>query len=520
MKKSLVSILLVVLLVAASLVACTPKPQPEPPQPDKSNVKFQTNTVTLYVGDTYQTVVEGLSDGETITSYDSNNPSVATVDGNGVVTAVAVGSATVKVVSSSNGQALLRVEVLSTDMVFVPYISIDKTDVSLQIGDRYAVGYSVTYNGQTVQAELEWTSSDSNVATVMQGVVSAVGAGKCVITVACTYNGYSVDVQFNLEVTSLGIAFGTNIDNKEVFVKDEIDVEVYVTDNGKAVTATNIALASSDSEVVTVSDDGTKLTAQSGGNAEITVNFSYNGNNYTLKRNMYVYGYKVVTVKALGKTDHTIRAKVYGDKITLQLNRTEFDGQTIKCWYVNGKKIDGNTFVMPDDTVTAEAKFTNQTEGNFTKQFTSSSLLNTSATAEYVVGNMTDTNKKANTDGNYVVLKSAVASQQAATRFNFDESVLVDGAAYVTMRVYLTAGTRLYLGTEKETTCLVCKNASSYVTGTQKAYSLSDSNWSGELGQAASLKIPLTNFASEGEFLSGITMIVEGTCYIDYIVVV
>ena len=502
MKKSLVPILLVVLMVAASLVACTPKPQPQPPQPDKSNVKFQTSSTTMYVGDTYQTVVEGLSDGETIASYDSNNTSVATVDGNGLVTAVAVGSATIKVVSSANGQALLRVEVLSADMIYVPYIFLGATEASLQRGDRYAVGYSVTNKGATVEADVQWTSSDSNVATVSQGVVTAVGTGSCVITATCNYEGEQSSSSLTLTVADTGLSVVTSVDNREIFLKDSVELQLSLTYGGQSVTADSVSFVSSNTSVAKI--NGSTLQAVAGGNAQITVNFSYNGIDYSLSRSIYVYGYHVVTVKANGKTDSTVRGVMYGDKITLALKT---DTREIKCWYVDGEKIDGNTFVMPDKNVTCEAKLINQTEGNFTANFASGTLYTNQISYEFVKGKFADSKGNDVTDGNYVLLDSVVAQNSSLT-FNFDESVQVNSSASIVFRIRLDNSAKFYVGTANVAKCLIASN----VTGENISWTQTV-----QTGVWTEVRIPLSTFSADGNFVSSVSVGVRGKVYVDYI---
>lgn len=516
MKKNYLAFLLIaVFLCLACLVGCDKEDNPTPSV--ESKVTFTEKTLSLYLGETYQTTVDGLADGEKITGYESNNTSVLTVDDNGLVSTVAVGSATVKVKTSFDGLALLRMEVLSNDSILVPSIALQTDSVSLLVGDRYSVGYAVTFGKTTLSdTTVQWSSSDNTVATADNGVISALAEGTCTITATSTYNGLTATSTLSVSVENAGVAITTSIDNREIYVQDVIELYVYVTDSGVEAEVQDVLFETGNNAIAVVADN--KLTAQSGGNVEITATFTYNQKQYSVTRNVYVYGANIVSVKAFGQLDHNIRGKVYGDKITLSLNKSDFADKTLKCWYVNGQKIDGNTFEMPDCKVIAEAKFVNQTEGNFMAKFAASGLYENQADVSFETAIVTDNDGKTNTDGNYVALKSAEVTDRAATRFSFEESVVVESGSYLSIRVYLTSGSKLYLGTEKLATCIVCQNATA--SGSLKPYPVKENVWTGEMSQTAEVKIPLTNFVEVGQFLSGVTFVVSGTCYIDYITVV
>ena len=50
-----------------------------------------------------------------------------------------------------------------------------------------------------------------------------------------------------------------------------------------------------------------------------------------------------------------MRGLLYGETVTLSL-LNPIDGREVKCWYVNGEKLEGNTFSMLDENVVAIAK--------------------------------------------------------------------------------------------------------------------------------------------------------------------
>ena len=129
--------------------------------------------------------------------YASDNEAVATVDENGVVTAVAEGTARITV-TCGNFEVYCDVEVASatsepttepTDPPTEPptepqkQLKLNRSDFSLfSAGEKWDL-----YSGSAPKNQITWTSSNENVATVDNGVVTAVGPGSA--TIYAEYNG-------------------------------------------------------------------------------------------------------------------------------------------------------------------------------------------------------------------------------------------------------------------------------------------------------------------------------------------
>lgn len=107
-----------------------------------------------------------------ILTYTSSDPSVVTVDANGKVTPVANGSATITVTYME-----YTITVNVTCEVYTKLV-LDVTDVTLNPSSSTAKLYS----GRLDVTQITWTSSDESVATVKDGVVTAVGNGNATIT--------------------------------------------------------------------------------------------------------------------------------------------------------------------------------------------------------------------------------------------------------------------------------------------------------------------------------------------------
>lgn len=109
-------------------------------------------------------------------SWKSDNPSVVSIDSNGLIKAMANGTAVITAVSSNGLTAQCTVTVL------VPAISVQlsKTAVTLTVGQSSALTAQVLPLEST--DTVKWLSSDSTVAEVFNGTVVAKKAGTAAIT--------------------------------------------------------------------------------------------------------------------------------------------------------------------------------------------------------------------------------------------------------------------------------------------------------------------------------------------------
>lgn len=107
------------------------------------------------------------------TIWTTSNESVATVSSNGIVTPVSKGTATI---TASNGSLSDKCEVTVTAKQSASSIKLSKSNITLPEIDSV---YSLTVSGAD---SVTWTSDNTSVATVVGGVVTAIGEGKTTIT--------------------------------------------------------------------------------------------------------------------------------------------------------------------------------------------------------------------------------------------------------------------------------------------------------------------------------------------------
>ena len=207
---------------------------------------------------------------EYMLSYTTDDPAIATVDENGVVTAVGRGSATITVTDG----------VLSTTCTVVcdwepVWQPADLTFVTGENG-KYEATYPINhnggkvtlYNGNIPAEQISFSSSSPSIATVdKNGVVTLRAMGHVVITAA--YNGWSI--KFNLTV---GEAVYTAADLH--FYADDATYPLswgtFQLYTGE-VPADKVTFFSSDTSVVTVDSTG-KITFVGKGTARVTARYN------------------------------------------------------------------------------------------------------------------------------------------------------------------------------------------------------------------------------------------------------
>lgn len=520
MKKQIIALLLLLaqlLFVTAVLAGCrqdTPEtPTTTPTTEPVSRFSFAEKDITLYAGDSTATAVTGLAAGEKVISYTASDTAVVTVSADGTVTALSVGKAIVKATTDKGNQSLMRVEVLSGDELPLPVLRLDTAKLTLQLSDVYPLTATALYRGGAAEAEIAWNSSDANIATAEGGIIRAVGIGQCTVTASCTIDGQKAAASVLVTVRQGGVSVTANYENRDFYVGDSLDLELYVYDNGVRVQPEALSFtmgASRTGSLETETDDAGNVVKtilhlnRKGSIPDLTATFTYGGQEYTLVRSVYVYGGNFVTVRVNGKDDHRVTA-TYGDRVTLALENDP--GRDIKCWYVDGEKITGDTFVMPDKAVVAEAKLVNQTEGDFTDHFAASAMFSSEASYTFETGDYADRNGKTSTDCNYVRLDSQ-GSGNAAVTYHFDRSVQAESGAVLVIRFRIdSANAVLYLGTDSGTRWAVAQNKPGQAPYEQAV----------TVGVWQELTVSLTDFASAGEFLSSVSIGCTGTVYLDYI---
>ena len=115
--------------------------------------------------------------------WKSDDTGVATVNENGKVTAVGLGTTTITVTTTDGDfKDICTVTVTEPPTVSVTSVTLDKTSLALDVGGSDTLTATVEPDNATTKT-VTWSTSNENVATVDQnGNVKAVGAGTATIT--------------------------------------------------------------------------------------------------------------------------------------------------------------------------------------------------------------------------------------------------------------------------------------------------------------------------------------------------
>ena len=141
-----------------------------------SEVILKPNETTMLIA----TVAPENASDKTI-GWESDNESVATVDGNGVVTAIGVGTASIKATCGSVYTTCnVTVEVVEEDK-----ITLNISSAQLKVKETVKVVATVLPEA-SADKTIKWSSSDGSVATVdATGLVTGIDVGVATITASC-----------------------------------------------------------------------------------------------------------------------------------------------------------------------------------------------------------------------------------------------------------------------------------------------------------------------------------------------
>ena len=250
--------------------------------------------LTLAHGKTFPLQVDAAYSDETIVdvtseaAYSSSDTTVATVDGNGHVTAAGVGSATITA-RYGGMSAELQVEstAVQTGLSFgatvpSPLTLAHRESFPLQVNAVYSDGTNVD-----VTSEATYNSSDTAVAAVDgSGRVTAAGIGTATIT--ARYGGITINLRIISELTLAMLGFAPSVPGSLTLHPGEtfpLEVVAVFSDGSEAAVTSEASYSSSDSSVATVDGSG-RVKAAGNGAARITV--TYGGYQETLELDVTV----------------------------------------------------------------------------------------------------------------------------------------------------------------------------------------------------------------------------------------
>lgn len=196
--------------------------------------------------------------------WSSSNESVLTVDGNGLVTAVGDGDATI-MATVDGVSATTDTITVTTPVVKVSGVSLSASNLKLAVGGEPSTLTATVEPDSATNKNVSWSSSDPTVATVVAGVVTPVKAGAATIAVTTEDGEHSA----TCKVTVIQPATGITLDKQKVVLvgaaTEQLKAAVVPAEANQT-----IVWKSSNESVATVDQTG-KVAAVSKGAATITV---------------------------------------------------------------------------------------------------------------------------------------------------------------------------------------------------------------------------------------------------------
>lgn len=216
LRKYALAALFVCLICSLAFVACKKNPgastdHSSKPPIEEVKVELSDSVLTMDINDTATlTVREG---GSGNLKWKSSNTAVATVDDNGMVAAIAEGTAEIEV-TTANGKATCTVLVVNSYVA--PVLTVSTDEITLTIGDDYLLLPKLIYKGHdcTAEAQFGCTVADGEKDSIVTVVKNAdgflftaqtYGATKYVVHVE--YAGVALSAVVNVSVIDAGIVF-------------------------------------------------------------------------------------------------------------------------------------------------------------------------------------------------------------------------------------------------------------------------------------------------------------------------
>ncbi len=239
------------------------------------SVSLNQQELSLLKGTTYTFIALVAPDNATDKSvvWESSNEKVAAVDQNGNVNAISVGETIIKVTTKNGKTAQCTVTVIDQKDETEEYeISLNNTTASLKEGEGLQLVETITPDN-THTMSVTWESSNTSIATVTNGYVTALKEGTVTIT-ATLENGKSASCNITVlkkEIKPILI----NLNATYVTLRVNGTSQLTATVLPKNSTNKTITWESSNSSIVSVNSNG-RITGKKKGRAIITAK-AHNG---------------------------------------------------------------------------------------------------------------------------------------------------------------------------------------------------------------------------------------------------
>lgn len=227
---------------------------------NKTELKIQLGT-----SETLEATVQPATTNVKDLQWTSSNPEVASVDANGQVSALALGTADITVTTVDGGHtAVCKVTVIQS----VTGVTLDAETATLRVGEQTLQLTATVHPSDASDKSLVWTSSNAEVASVSEtGLVTPLASGEALITVTTVDGGFSA----TCAVTVVQPVLSVTLNETSININPDMTFELVAQINPYNADNKELEWKSSDESVVTVDQNGVVTGVETGVGREATI---------------------------------------------------------------------------------------------------------------------------------------------------------------------------------------------------------------------------------------------------------
>ena len=316
-----------------------------------TSVDLNTYILTLASGNTYQLVATVSPEDacDKSVTWASNNTNVATVDSNGLISGVTIGSATVTVTSNDTNSVTCNCSVTVNEGQHATGVTLNESSISI-IKDNTHTLIATVMPQDAIDKRVTWSTSDASIATVdSNGVVSGVASGDATIIVTTVDGGFTA--QCSVSVSE------EHDYSKDYFTIESLEDKNAITFVITSTTTGNLGYYST--------DNGTTWTQIESGSGAKTIATLNSGDTVLIKATSQTSGQQAKWATDYNKNSYfnaTKTYKIYGNAMSL-LTGDDFETATTitqecaLCGLFFGgnnstKLLDASNLVLPATSLT------------------------------------------------------------------------------------------------------------------------------------------------------------------------
>ncbi len=244
-----------------------------PAEVSVTGISLSEDDIELTEGQTHTLVATVLPENATnkAVEWKSAVPDVATVTGDGVVEALAMGATTITATTQDGGfKASCRV-IVKKKLIHVQSVSLNLPSITLTEGGSVILG-AMVLPANADDRSVTWSASPESVVTVEQnghnGIVTAVGPGEGTVTVTTNDGGLQATCKVTVEAATIAVESVT-LDKETLDLKEGETATLTATVLPEDATYKTVSWKSTNPDVATVDGEG-NVTAILAGQTLIT----------------------------------------------------------------------------------------------------------------------------------------------------------------------------------------------------------------------------------------------------------